>query len=49
MHLKLEEKMKSLGSFIFDNPIKVISAILVSIALFASSKIELSHNPLYWF
>jgi len=26
-----------------------VSAVLVIVALFASTKIELSHNPLYWF
>ena len=48
---KLDELMGILALF----PIKyykaiiAISAILVATALFASSKIELSHNPLYWF
>jgi len=39
MHLKLEEKMKSLGSFIFDNPLKVILAVVILLAF------PLSHVP----
>ena len=33
----------------FYKQIIALSAILVIIALFASSKLELSHNPLFWF
>jgi len=32
MHLKLEERMKSFGSFVFDNPIKVIVAVMILLA-----------------
>jgi predicted RND superfamily exporter protein len=39
MHLKLEEKMKSFGSFIFDNPLKVIVAVLILLAF------PLAHVP----
>ncbi len=39
MHLKLEKKMKSLGSFIFDNSIKVIIAVIILLAF------PISHVP----
>jgi len=48
---KLDILMKKLAFL----PIKyykaiiIIGSILVAIAIFTSSKIELSHNPLYWF
>jgi predicted RND superfamily exporter protein len=48
---KLDELMKKLAAF----PIKhykgiiIAAVILVIVALLAATKIELSHNPLYWF
>jgi len=48
---KFDELMGILALF----PIKyykgilIVSIVLVAVALFASTKIELSHNPLYWF
>ena len=48
---KLDQLMKKLSAF----PVKhykgiiVSSALLVTLALFASTQIRLSHNPLYWF
>jgi len=39
MHLKLEDKMKSFGSFIFDNPLKVIVAVMILLAF------PLAHVP----
>jgi len=48
---KFDELMGILALFPIQyyRSIIVGSAILVVVALFASSKIELSHNPLYWF
>jgi predicted RND superfamily exporter protein len=48
---KLDELMNILALFPirYYKSILVGSAIFVLIALFAATKIELSHNPLYWF
>ena len=48
---KFDELMGILAQFpiYYYKQILVMFGILVVVALFASSKIELSHNPLYWF
>ncbi|NOR54830.1 MAG: MMPL family transporter [Sulfurovum sp.] len=48
---KLDQLMKKLSSFPVNHYKGIIvgSALLVLVALFASSQIKLSHNPLYWF
>ena len=48
---KMDELMSILALFPihYYKTILIGSAVLVIVALFAASKIELSHNPLYWF
>ena len=48
---KMDELMSILALFPihYYKAILLGSAVLVVVALFAASKIELSHNPLYWF